>query len=78
MRGFKAKHQDQNTSYTPAEGDIIWFDWNRDGKADHIGFVESCDGKGVHTIEGNSGNRCRRKTYPNNSYKILGYGIPKY
>ena len=78
MRWFKAKHQYQNKSYTPAEGDIIWFDWNGDGKADHIGFVESCDGKGVHTIEGNSGNRCRRKTYPKNSYKILGYGIPKY
>lgn len=78
MRWFKAKHQYQNTSYTPTEGDIIWFDWNGDGKADHIGFVESCDGKGVHTIEGNSHNRCRRKTYPKNSYKILGYAVPKY
>lgn len=78
MRWFKAKHQYQNASYNPAEGDIIWFDWNGDGKADHIGFVESFDGKGVHTIEGNSGNKCRRKTYPKNSYKILGYGVPKY
>ena len=78
MRWFRARHQYQNSNYTPAEGDIIWFDWNGDGKADHIGFVESYDGKGVHTIEGNSGNKCRRKTYPKNSYKILGYGVPKY
>lgn len=36
------------------KGDLILFDWNKDGIADHIGFVESySDGEYV-TIEGNT------------------------
>ena len=34
-------------------GDIITFDWDGDGVADHIGFIESYNGV-YHTIEGNT------------------------
>ena len=78
LRWFQAKNQYQKVGYVPTAGDIIWFDWNGDGKADHIGLVEDSDGKQVHTIEGNSHNMCRRKTYGIRSGVILGYGIPKY
>lgn len=35
-------------------GDIVLFDWGRDGIPDHIGFVESYSNGVFHTIEGNT------------------------
>jgi hypothetical protein len=32
----------------------------------------------VHTVEGNSGDAVRRKSYPAGWYEILGYGMPAY
>ena len=65
-------------SYTPMPGDIIFFDWDADGTRDHVGFVESCDGVYVYTIEGNSGDICARRQYPMGSAEIIGYGVPRY
>ena len=36
------------------------------------------DGKTVYTIEGNSGDSFRQRSYPLGYYEILGYGIPVY
>jgi len=74
---FKGKGQWQKKSYTPKPGDIIFFDWNGGG-ADHVGIVESCNGKTITTIEGNSSDMCRRRTYMVGGSVIYGYGIPKY
>lgn len=75
---FRGKGQWQKRSYKPASGDIIFFDWEGDGKADHVGIVERCDGKTVYTIEGNSSDKCRENRYSIGSSDIYGYGIPKY
>jgi hypothetical protein len=72
---FKIRDQWQDGSYTPAPGDIIFFDWNGDGSSDHVGIVERVDGEFVHMIEGNS---CARRSYLLDSGKILGYGVPVY
>lgn len=46
-------------------GDIILFDWNRDGVSDHIGFVENNHGSYYTTIEGNTLNgQVARRTRP--------------
>jgi len=40
---------------TPVAGDIVFFDWNGDGRFDHTGiFVKDIDGKSFETIEGNT------------------------
>ena len=62
----------------PSPGDIVFFDWNGDGTSDHVGIVESCDGATVRTIEGNSSDSCRRRSYSVTSSSILGYGTPMY
>lgn len=59
-------------------GDIIFFDWEQDGHSDYVGIVESCDGSTVCTIEENSNDECRQKSYPINSVDIVGYGTPMY
>ena|SRR6218665_1345137 len=40
---------------TPTAGDIVFFDWNGDGRYDHTGiFVRQIDAKTFETIEGNT------------------------
>ena len=75
---FKNKGQWQDSGYTPAPGDIIFFDWDGDGYSDHVGIVERVEGDKVHTIEGNTSDTCARRSYPLNSSQIQGYGIPIY
>ena len=42
-----------------APGDAIFFDWDGDGSADHVGLVIGTDGQRVYTVEGNSGDACK-------------------
>lgn len=72
---FKKKGQWAGRSYTPKPGDIVFFDWESDGEMDHVGIVETADGKTVHTIEGNSSNACRRQVYTRGRAPIVGYGL---
>lgn len=61
---------------TPLPGDQIFF-----GSADsvrHTGLVEKVTDGVVYTIEGNSGNQVRRRSYSLSNGDILGYGRPKY
>lgn len=73
---FQARGQWQPRGYTPAPGDIIFFDWEGDGGANHVGIVEYVENGVVHTVEGNSGDACKSKMYSVNNPSILGYGIP--
>lgn len=59
-------------------GDIIFFDWEGDGESDHTGLVIGTDGVNVYTIEGNSGDACRVKSYDLNNSVICGYGMMNY
>ena len=72
---FKARHRWTGGGHKPSPGDIIFFDFERDGVLDHVGIVESCDGKTVTTIEGNSSNACRQLSYRVGSSQIAGYGL---
>ncbi len=58
-----------------AAGDVIFFDWNGDGKANHVGIVIGTDGSRVYTVEGNSGDACKVRDYDLNSSVIKGYGL---
>ena len=80
---FRSRGQWADNTVEPAPGMIVFFDWNdpngasgpQDGEADHVGIVEKCENGIVYTIEGNSGDSCRRNQYPVGYYEILGYGI---
>ena len=68
---------------TPKAGDIITFNWDQDsqpnnGFADHIGIVESVSNGVIHTIEGNSNDQVRRKTYQIGHGNIRGFASPRY
>ena len=58
-----------------APGDAIFFDWDLDGSADHVGLVVGTDGIRVYTVEGNSGDACKIKSYSLTYECIKGYGL---
>ena len=78
VKWFKSKGRFRDASYTPAAGDIIFFDWGNNGTIDHVGIVESVSGGTVNTIEGNSGDKVARRSYSIGSSNIYGYGVPAY
>ena len=76
---FKDKSQWQPRSYIPSPGDIIFFDWELDGRINHVGIVEKVEDNIVYTIEGNSNDdMCRQKEYKISNKVIVGYGTPAY
>ena len=79
MPFFKEKGLWKDRGYIAKSGDIIFFDWEQDGLADHVGIVQKTENDIVYTIEGNSsGDTCRQKEYNINSNVIYGYGTPLY
>ena len=79
---FQQRGQWADNTTEPTPGMIIFFDWDdasgQDGQPDHVGIVARVEKGMVYTIEGNSGNACKEKSYPVGYYEILGYGIPAY
>lgn len=80
----KIKCWQENENYTPKAGDIIFYDWQDDGKgdntgwSDHVGIVELVSGGKIVVIEGNYNNAVKRRTLAVNGRYIRGYGVPKY
>lgn len=75
---FQQRNQWLAGTETPSPGMIIFFDWadnGQDGVSDHVGIVASVENGTVHTIEGNSGDACRERSYSVGYYEILGYGV---
>lgn len=60
-------------------GDIVFFDWGGSrsiSRIDHVGIVTSVSGGKIYTIEGNTSDRCLRRT--RTAGVIAGYGRPAY
>lgn len=62
----------------PIPGDIVVFDWQKNGWTDHIGFVEKFNGHNITTLEGNTSRQVARRTYAWNDWRVAGYARPKY
>lgn len=78
MEWFESQGQFMDGSYVPAIGDLVFFDWGNDGSIDHVGIVESVVDGTVYTVEGNSGDKVARRSYPIGYGQIVGYGVPAY
>ncbi len=75
---FKEHKVWKGRNYTPVSGDIVFFDWEPDGIADHVGIVDYCEDGILYTIEGNSNDMVRKKSYSLKSSEIFGFASPKY
>lgn len=78
---FKNTDSWHGREYIPVRGDIVFFDTNGRGGADHAGIVRgvSEDCETIYTIEGNCGGRFGYTTAREiRRENILGYGAPRY
>lgn len=79
MNWYKQRGQwRERWEHIPRPGDIIYFDWDGSGDADHVGIVAYCDGERVETIEGNTADAVKRRSYELLDMRIRGYGLPTY
>ena len=74
----------ENDSYVPKLGDIIFYDWQDSGSGDntgwpdHVGIVETVSGSTITVIEGNKSDSVSRRTLKVGAKYIRGFGVPKY
>lgn len=74
----------EKDDYTPKMGDIIFYDWEDNGRgdnkgySDHVGIVEKVTKNTITVIEGNLNNKVGRRVILVNNKYIRGYGVPKY
>ena len=84
MNWFKNKRKWQKGrayggNYIPKKGDLIFFSSKYDeNDSTHVGIVTGISGSAVSTVEGNSSNRVRRRSYSMASKYIIGYATPDY
>lgn len=70
---FKSRGRLKDRSYVPSPGDIIFFDWG--AGVHHVGIVVDVKNGKVNTIEGNSSDVVRRRSYKIGDGRIHGYGV---
>lgn len=78
MEWFQSQGKWQAAGSAPASGSIIFFDWDSDGKSDHVGIVEKCENGRVYTVEGNSSDAVNQRDYSLNYVCIMGYGMVSF
>lgn len=59
-------------------GDIIFYDWNGDLSADHVGIVVQNRFGDLSVIEGNKSDSVAYRNISITSPQILGFGVPNY
>ena len=67
----------EKTNYTlqPELGYLIFYDWNKDKWADHVGIVSKVNNSSIHVIEGNNNSRVIERTVKIDDPNIRGYGV---
>ena len=75
---------EENDTYLPNPGDIIYYDWDvrtlgdSTGWADHVGIVVGTHGPFIKVIEGNKDDAVGYRYIIRWDPRIRGYGLPEY
>lgn len=74
----------EDDAYVPTPGDIIYYDWDDNGRGDdttghdHTGMVIEVSGNKLKIEEGNKKDAVGTRTMSINGQCIRGYAVPKY
>lgn len=71
-----AKSHNQWVTSGYREGDILLYDWDKDGQADHIGYCVGISGGNVVSVEGNLSNKVQQISRYHGS--VMGAYRPVY
>ena len=75
---FRQRDQWQYRDYEPSPGDLIFYDLESDGLADHVGIVERVEDGVIYSIEGNAGDLCIENSHSLGAAPVYGFGLPAY
>ncbi len=59
----------------PEPGDVIFYDWDKNGTSDHVGIVTAIEGNSLTVIEGNKSDCVGYRTIPASYPFIKGAGL---
>lgn len=59
-------------------GDLIFYDWDQNGSADHVGIIVDITASGYRVIEGNISDAVGYRTVARNYNLIRGFCLPDY
>lgn len=74
----------ENENRVPAVGDIVFYDWQDDGKGDnkgnpdHVGIVTDVSRETFIVLEGNYDNSVKERVLQINGRYIRGFATPRY
>lgn len=74
----------EDDAHVPHLGDVIFYDWQDNGKGDckgtseHVGYVEKVENGKITVIEGNKNDSVSRRVLNVNGRYIRGFGCPAY
>lgn len=80
---FKKRNQFDYTSSwggkaTPSRGKLIFFNEGKKNDSTHVGIVTKTDANKVYTVEGNTSNTIKERSYKLSNKRILGYATVIY
>lgn len=84
LAGAKMGIYHEGDDYKPMLGDIIFYDWNDNGRGDcsgypdHVGLVSRLSATNFTVIEGNKSSMVSTRTLAYNARYIRGFILPKY
>lgn len=67
-------YEDEEDTYTPRRGDLIFFNYKKENAPVHMAIVESVTENTIYTIEGNREKEVARGEYPIDDERIVGFG----
>lgn len=62
----------------PKRGDLVFYDWNRDGVANHVGFIYLVSGGNLFVTEGNKDDMVSTRVISKNAVSIKCFVRPRY
>lgn len=72
-------YKDASEEYVPERGNLVFFNWDSEADADHVGIIvdvaQEKEDTILRTIEGNVSNTVKYKEYYLDDDTIMGYGI---
>lgn len=73
------RYHKKSSGYTPKQGDLILFDYNANGVADHVGMIVNYkDANNITIVDGNISSKVRTGNLPTSNYsprtsQVMGY-----
>lgn len=75
---YRARGEYRGRDYDAQPGDLIFYNWDGNGSADHVGIIVEKISGGYAVVEGNMSDAVGRRYVPANWLLTMGFATPSY